>query len=73
MGDFMNGSTCMTHNGIIYFGSQNGACFFNPKELSSIRQVSPVKITQFCKYNKKQKVKMLKFQFHSKGSSPFTL
>ena len=57
MGDFMNGSTCMTHNGIIYFGSQNGACFFNPKELSSIRQVSPVKITQFCKYNKKTESK----------------
>lgn len=66
MGDFMNGSTCMTHNGIIYFGSQNGACFFNPKELSSIRQVSLLKSPNSANTIKKQKVKMLKFQFHSK-------
>lgn len=52
MGDFMDGSTCITPDGTLFFGSQNGACYFNPRELSSPRQVSPVTITQFFIYNK---------------------
>lgn len=57
MGDFMDGSTCITPNGVLYFGSQNGACYFNPKELSSIRKVSPITITQFSIYNKQTESK----------------
>ena len=52
MGDFMDGSTCITPDGTLFFGSQNGACYFNPRELSSPREVSPVTITQFFIYNK---------------------
>lgn len=52
MGDFMDGSTCITPDGTLFFGSQNGACYFNPRELSSPRDVSPVTITQFFIYNK---------------------
>ena len=52
MGDFMDGSTCITPDGTLFFGSQNGACYFNPRELSSPREVSPVTITEFFIYNK---------------------
>lgn len=52
MGDFMDGSTCITPEGTLFFGSQNGACYFNPRELSSPRDVSPVTITKFFVYNK---------------------
>ena len=52
MGDFMDGSTCITPDGTLFFGSQNGACYFNPRVLSSPREVSPVTITQFFIYNK---------------------
>ena len=48
----MDGSTCITPDGTLFFGSQNGACYFNPRELSSPREVSPVTITQFFIYNK---------------------
>ncbi|WP_455667972.1 hybrid sensor histidine kinase/response regulator transcription factor [Phocaeicola sp.] len=57
MGDFMDGSTCISPDGILYFGSQNGACYFNPRELSSPRDVSPVTITQFFIYNKQMENK----------------
>ena len=52
MGDFMDGSTCITPDGTLFFGSQHWACYFNPRELSSPREVSPVTITQFFIYNK---------------------
>lgn len=52
MGDFMDGSTCISPNGILYFGSQNGVCYFNPRELSAPREVSPVAITRFFVYDK---------------------
>ena len=52
MGDFMDGSTCITPDGTLFFGSQTGHCYFNPRELSSPREVSPVTITQFFIYNK---------------------
>lgn len=51
-GDFMDGSTSIAPDGTLFFGSQNGACYFNPHTLSSPRQVSPVTITQFFVYNK---------------------
>ena len=57
MGDFMDGSTCVSPDGILYFGSQNGACYFNPRELSSPRDASPVTITQFFIYNKQMENK----------------
>lgn len=51
MGDFMDGSTCIAPDGTLYFGSQNGACYFDPRELASPREVSPVAITQFFVYD----------------------
>lgn len=52
MGDFMNGSTCMAPDGTMYFGSQNGACYFNPKEIPTDREVSSISITRFCTYHR---------------------
>lgn len=57
MGDFMDGSTCISPEGILYFGSQSGACYFNPHEVISIRETSPVTITQFSIYNKQTESK----------------
>lgn len=52
LGDFMDGSACISHKGIIYFGSQNGACYFNPDVVSEPRNVSSVNITKFLVYEK---------------------
>lgn len=46
MGNFIEGSTCRGNDGILYFGSLNGVCFFQPKELTAKREVSPVKIVE---------------------------
>lgn len=48
MGDFMNGSACIAVNGTIYFGSQNGVCYFTPRLLTEERKVTPVQIIK-CK------------------------
>ena len=48
----MNGSTCMTSDGTMYFGSQNGACYFNPKDIPTNREVSSIVITRFCTYHR---------------------
>ena len=52
LGDFMDGSACISHKGIIYFGSQNGACYFNPDVVSVPRNVSSINITKFLVYEK---------------------
>lgn len=57
MGDFMDGSTCISTDGILYFGSQGGACYFTPGEVNSIRKPAPVTITQFSIYDKQTESK----------------
>ena len=57
LGDFMDGSACISPKGIIHFGSQNGVCYFNPDEVSTNRQVSPVSITHFLVYDKRTEEK----------------
>lgn len=52
MGDFMDGSTCITPDGTLFFGSQNGVCYFNPRDLLSPRDISPAAITRFFIYDK---------------------
>lgn len=44
-GDFMDGSVCMTNDGTLYFGSQNGVCYFNPKNIKESESVSPIAFT----------------------------
>lgn len=45
-GDFMDGSVCCTADDIIYFGSQNGVCYFNPSILDDNGKVAPVAFTE---------------------------
>lgn len=48
LGNFIEGSSCMTDNGTIYFGSLNGACYFNPQEVITEHPVAPVQLIE-CK------------------------
>lgn len=57
LGDFMDGSTCIAQDGILFFGSQNGVCYFDPQKLCSIQIVSPVTITQFSVFSKQAESK----------------
>lgn len=45
-GSFISGCVTKDHNGLIYFGSINGLCFFNPDIAVNSPQVSPVVITE---------------------------
>lgn len=45
-GDFMDGSVCRSDDGTIYFGSQNGVCYFNPATLDDDGEVAPVVFTE---------------------------
>lgn len=47
-GNFIEGSAVIDSNGIIYFGARNGACFFDPKQLTEKKQIAPVRIIE-CK------------------------
>lgn len=48
LGDFMDGSACIADDGTIYFGSQNGVCYFTPRQLTEEHKVTPVQIIE-CK------------------------
>lgn len=49
-GDFMDGSVCKDKNGYLFFGSQNGACYFNPEQTTEDIQIAPVRITAVKSY-----------------------
>ena len=49
-GDFMDGSVCKDKNGHLFFGSQNGACYFNPEQTTEDIQIAPAKITGVKSY-----------------------
>lgn len=49
-GAFMRTSVCNAQDGIIYFGSQNGAYFFYPQQLPNVEKLPPVVITGFQCY-----------------------
>lgn len=44
-GDFMNTSVCIDNTGNLYFGSQNGVCFFNPMSIKNDDVISPIEFT----------------------------
>ncbi|WP_221657916.1 hybrid sensor histidine kinase/response regulator transcription factor [Bacteroides salyersiae] len=50
MGNFTNASVARDRNGIIYFGSINGARYFDPQAVLSKREVAPVVITEMRIY-----------------------
>jgi len=47
IGDFMSGSVLKASNGKIYFGSQNGVCFFDPERVPTKFSLSETKISSF--------------------------
>lgn len=51
VGNFMSGSVTKTSDGTIFFGSQNGVCYFNPALVPTKIKLSPTVITEFKIYN----------------------
>lgn len=49
-GDFMDGAVCKNVDGVLFFGSQNGACYFNPKNIVENVPIAPVQITALRSY-----------------------
>lgn len=47
IGDFMSGSVLKDIDGDLYFGSQNGVCFFDPTTVPTKLSLSETKITSF--------------------------
>ncbi len=52
LGDFMSGAVVKDQHGIIYFGSQNGICYFNSNLPQPIYKLPPVVVTEFRVINK---------------------
>ena len=52
-GDYMNGAVTKSTDGIIYFGTQNGVCWFNSKAQFVSHQIPEVVVTGFAVVNKK--------------------
>lgn len=50
MGNFTSAAVTQDENGIIYFGSINGARYFDPQEVLSEREIAPVVITEMRVY-----------------------
>lgn len=51
LGDFMSGSVTKDSKGIIFFGSQNGVCYFDPKMIPMNIALPPTIITEFKFYS----------------------
>ena len=45
VGQFLDGSVINSSAGLLYFGSQNGVCFFKPEEVNNNTELPPVVIT----------------------------
>lgn len=57
LGDFMDGASVLDEEGKLYFGSQNGTCYFDPSSLSAAQIIAPVAITRFFVYSKQTESK----------------
>jgi signal transduction histidine kinase/ligand-binding sensor domain-containing protein/DNA-binding response OmpR family regulator len=55
LGNFFTNSVCSTSDGMIYFGSSGGVCYFNPKDFTEAKQVAKVQILE-CKVLFSQKI-----------------
>ena len=52
LGIFLSGSVAKSSDGTIYFGSQNGVCFFNPKDIQTQIELAPIAFNSFVLYDK---------------------
>jgi ligand-binding sensor domain-containing protein/signal transduction histidine kinase/DNA-binding response OmpR family regulator len=51
VGNFMSGSVTQTADGMLFFGSQNGLCYFNPAQIPTELQLPATVITEFKIYH----------------------
>lgn len=51
LGDFMSGSVTKNSKGVIFFGSQNGVCYFDPRSIPTQINLPSTVITDFKVYN----------------------
>lgn len=51
LGEFMDNSCLRSQNGLIYFGSRNGLCYFSPSHLLKHIEVPRVNLTRFDLFN----------------------
>ncbi|PXV66356.1 two component regulator with propeller domain [Dysgonomonas alginatilytica] len=56
LGEFMSGSVTKDSKGKIFFGSQNGVCYFDPKSIPTHIDLPPIIITNFKVYNNQLKL-----------------
>ena len=56
LGDFMSGSVTKDSKGTIFFGSQNGVCYFNPRSVPTQIDLPPTAITSFKIYSDQLKI-----------------
>lgn len=56
LGEFMSGSVTKDSNGRIYFGSQNGVCFFDPLSIPATFDIPAPVITGFTIYSNEVKL-----------------
>lgn len=57
LGNFMDGASILDADGTLYFGSQNGTCYFDPSSLAAAQIIAPVAITRFFVYSKQTESK----------------
>lgn len=53
-GSFAKGGTCKNKDGILYFNSSEGTCFFNPQDLLFEGEMPPVQIIKCTPLNNKE-------------------
>ena len=53
----MDGASILDSDGTLYFGSQNGTCYFDPSSLFAAQIIAPVTITRFFVYSKQTESK----------------
>ncbi|MDP4270581.1 MAG: two-component regulator propeller domain-containing protein [Bacteroidota bacterium] len=51
--NFVPGTVTRTKNGMIYFGSQSGVCYFNSTQIHLNQKPAPANITDFCYFDKR--------------------
>lgn len=56
LGDFMSGSVTKDSEGTIFFGSQNGVCYFKPEAVPTQIDLPPTAITSFKIYSDQLKI-----------------
>ena len=52
-GNFIESSSCITSDGMVYFGSLNGVCYFNPTDITTEQIIMPIQIVECISLNQR--------------------